>query len=140
MIKVTLDARGLQNSFSVLASQSTVDKILTIAGESYVADINIFIERGYAFKERTGNLKRSIAWRPTGNRAVTVVPSANYATYVERGHAYIKGWRRMKNGRVVNVKARTKAYPFMLTHTDERLNDSVLAAQATLNAIVNSLA
>jgi len=53
--------------------------------ERYVREIHETIDRGEAFTPRTGNLQRSIGWRPQDETSAVVFANAEYAPYVEFG-------------------------------------------------------
>lgn len=82
---VSIDLSELDSVLATLSNSPRLQGLAAkAAAESYTDEILDWIEGGYAFTTRNGQLEQSIGWRPVDNGA-EVYANAEYAGYVEFG-------------------------------------------------------
>jgi len=146
MINIKLDLGDAPSVLAAFANQSSVQKVVNAAAESYVDDIHDFIDAGHAFTPRTGQLQQATNWRPTGNGTAEIYANTDYAGYVEQGTKAHKiapkpGGKGLKIGvaggggyiirRAVNHPG-SKPHPFFFSDQPDRLEHMQAKALSVL--------
>jgi hypothetical protein len=145
-MRVELKIKKLPRILQQGAVEKNLRRAIMIAAETYTRDIHDWIDSGRAFKPRTGNLQKSIAWYMTDNSA-RIIAQVDYAKFVEFGtkpHTILPKRRKAlkipsPEGYIFRKKVShpgSKPYPFFFANLQDRAKKVAIEFMKALEGVV----